>query len=842
MTTFGKNLKKGGLYEVLPQSGPASGHYVTVVKTPKPCGKHAWVDDEGNTQFKSQGTDPTGTGRVVHVPTPDSLLELLASLGTHEYLTLDFVPQTVGLEAFTVLTQHDHAERFPGTELHPVRKDGRVYVCGNLNDWVCGNWRLIDRDLDDNTPDDYRVPFDAWLAMAERLLPGLARAPRVSCPSSKGRVVREDGSAAATSLNSHTYVDCSAGSVKDSTRMGNRLILRADALGMVWRVPRKSRKTGEDLGGKGSQRTILDTSVWSPHRVIYAGAPTVDAGLRLTAHQGTAVDGTPINLQDVLPEPTNKAIKAYEKRSGNEVKIKEGSLSITDRGALSLEDEVWIFGHAQPMTLWQFWKDPQFKFEEGYRSQTIVRESDSWNGILRKYAGGVIMQYDNGAGVNYLLDVNKRPTAPDDRDSVDNGNVDEPAPIVEYRDEVDRMGEIPFPPGLAGEVAEFAMRYFHMPNKAFACAAALQTLSTLNANYCYVEPRTALNLYQCLVGATGAGKEDPRKFMKEVLRETGCSVPLLESAASGPALLRALGRQPNTLLCMDEMGLVLQASSGSHGAPYLKELFKDLMSLHGLGRTSYGGKCYADEKKNIGEIVKPYVCLMGTTTPSTLADGLSKDNIDSGLVNRIIFVEVKDKDKAPVNRQQAATVPAALVKRLRTVCPPIPPAPQRAKALTYAPGVKDELIRLATEMAAAGATPALWVRCEELTIRVAGCLALGGNGVITLEHVAWAVDWVRRGLLALEKTSTEDMGDTPFEKLRSKALKMVRNPREYAKDMAYKDLCLRGYLPRGKLMKNLKIKARELDDVVAALIESGEIGEQVMDDTTVYFARNEDRE
>lgn len=389
----------------MPNSGPKSGDYVTVVTTPKPCGKRARLDGEGQIQFESRGDMVAGTARTVHVPDPESLLALLSDLSDHQYVVPDFVPETVGLDSFTLLTQGEHKRHYPDADLAPVEQAGRVYVCLNPDDWYFGNWRILDRDVDADTPDPYRVGYAEWLEQVDHLLPGVLNAPRVYWPSSKARVQKADG-CSVESLNGHTWIKCEAEGVDHTDAMRGRLRLRADALGMAWFVPRMSRKTGEPLPGKGVPKTILDPAVWTIHRVIFAGAPAVGEGLHLLPSQGFAVEGVPIDLHTALPEPTEAALERYRERTGAQVEVSEkGTITITDRGTLTLDDEVLIKDHDKPMTLRDFWSDPAFAFGKKYRCQTIVRESSSWNGILRKFAGGTIMHYDNGSGIDYLLDV-----------------------------------------------------------------------------------------------------------------------------------------------------------------------------------------------------------------------------------------------------------------------------------------------------------------------------------------------------------------------------------------------------------------------------------------------------
>jgi hypothetical protein len=94
-------------------------------------------------------------------------------------------------------------------------------------------------------------------------------------------------------------------------------------------------------------------------------------------------------------------------------------------------------------------------------------------------------------------------------------------------------------------------------------------------------------------------------------------------------------------------------------------------------------------------------------------------------------------------------------------------------------------------------------------------------------------------LASLEKLLREGMHSSAFEKQRSKVLKVIRNAKTYVKDARFGGLCQMGYMPRGKLMKSVAFRPFELDQVITALIEGGEITEQKVGDQKVYTAISE---
>lgn len=155
--------------------------------------------------------------------------------------------------------------------------------------------------------------------------------------------------------------------------------------------------------------------------------------------------------------------------------------------------------------------------------------------------------------------------------------------------EEEAIFSLQYPPGLVGDIAEYIFQSSRMPNKAFAIAGALIIVSYLNSNKAYVGGSdTALNLFICLVGDTGSGKEDPRKAIKRLIdsvRNMSRGESIHESIASGAALLRSLEGNPSTLILIDEFGIYLQTALSDRGSIHQKDLIKDLMTLYGLGRS-----------------------------------------------------------------------------------------------------------------------------------------------------------------------------------------------------------------------------------------------------------------
>jgi hypothetical protein len=425
---------------------------------------------------------------------------------------------------------------------------------------------------------------------------------------------------------------------------------------------------------------------------------------------------------------------------------------------------------------------------------------------------------------------------------------------------------VDWPPGLTGDVARYIYNSSRMPVKSFAIAGAIQAIAYLIGNTRYIaESETALNLYQCLIGATGSGKEDPRKGLKRLFEAVDegwdtfntpdyqgpLSLGICEGMASGPALLRTLEHQKNLIILNDEYGIQLQIALSNGGASHLKELNKEMLTMYGLGRSYYAGKKYADQKNNIGKINKPYVNLLGTTTPSELAEGLNPASITSGQLNRIIFTFAQGIGETNFNPDFA--IPEDLRERLMAVS-----ADDGANIkddskgspivgggfnlpVKFSPGAFDTYKQLckAFEIEAKHAEQFadLYSRAGEQVLRIAGSLAVADGATISAEYLAYAVNYIRYSIVTFSEFLSTDLTESIFDSNVQKALKLIADPYRYSKDKRFGEVCAKGFMPRGKLTKMLRIKGSEVSEVVAYLLESQQIEEGKLNGSIVYHVK-----
>ncbi|GJL73640.1 MAG: hypothetical protein NMNS01_28390 [Nitrosomonas sp.] len=401
-----------------------------------------------------------------------------------------------------------------------------------------------------------------------------------------------------------------------------------------------------------------------------------------------------------------------------------------------------------------------------------------------------------------------------------------------YRADPPLKFNIDYPPGLAGEIADYIFNSSRKPVNSFAIAGALATLAYLNHNLAYVnQSGTSLNLYMCLTGDTGKGKEDPRRAVKRLAHGVNRVSAMHETMSSGAALLRALSVDKEALIMVDEFGLYLQNALSDRGSVHQKDFMKELMSFYGMARDFYAGKTFADSKRSIDRIDMPYVNLLATTTPLELLDGITAKSIDNGFLNRILVVGTNEEN--PINRAPDVAISKQLESKLveiETLAVEYP----SGLSLEYEPGAFELLVHLAEGLDETGKFANLWMRAEEQTIRIAGLLAIGDGQIIKSSHVQWAWDFVSFCIKSFIQGLDRGFGETLFEKRINKTLEIIRNARSYTDDRQFRKYCQKGYMPKGKLTKLLKMKTKEVDELLMHLLSARQIEQKREAQTACY--------
>ena len=216
---------------------------------------------------------------------------------------------------------------------------------------ISSGWTLFDADDPEGMPPEWRsMPVAGRLEMFEALLPGISKCERVELRSSSARVSDKGAFGGA----SHAYIRLS-----DPTKLE---VLRAYVSvamvlkGLSFPSPRHSRtEIGKVIGH--TQRTLFDTAVWVPGRLIFCAKPDIsqapgyevaDADIRIV-NGGTG----PLDVSWLEP-PEAKQLVEYRRTTGVRLRLTKGEsgFSCMDYGQLTLDTEITVKGEVKPLKAW----------------------------------------------------------------------------------------------------------------------------------------------------------------------------------------------------------------------------------------------------------------------------------------------------------------------------------------------------------------------------------------------------------------------------------------------------------------------------------------------------------
>jgi hypothetical protein len=394
---------------------------------------------------------------------------------------------------------------------------------------------------------------------------------------------------------------------------------------------------------------------------------------------------------------------------------------------------------------------------------------------------------------------------------------------VAVKEDKPKLGNLPHPPGLVGEIASYHdMKSRHVTPQ-YGIMAGLTAVSSLLGNRYVVDmPKhdTNTNLFIVCLGPTGSGKELPRTIVQEVLTAAG-QQDIIKDVVSEPAFHGALNHAPCMTWMPDEFGKMLRgvtSQAGHHTAGVLKFA----MQVYGI---HHGGmvpsKVYSNAKDAKPAIVSPYVVAMATTTRSSFEQVMSEDFIADGFLNRLLMVEEPQSVMGKINGSGKARLSQAIkdkvealadngaLERARLDGKSLPnPLPIRVtagalKLLEQFDGEVSQKLATTNDPTSRELMP----RLHENAIRVAGVLACGDSDpldpVLTEDHAAWAITFVRRSLNSMIGFAL-DMGGSDFDKYRRMFLDYIK---QHGDD---------GVRARD-ISRRFKLPARQRDEVIELL-------------------------
>jgi hypothetical protein len=412
--------------------------------------------------------------------------------------------------------------------------------------------------------------------------------------------------------------------------------------------------------------------------------------------------------------------------------------------------------------------------------------------------------------------------ATDTADNSHNGHsrpdISDPGPIPEHLFHV---------PGFVAQVMDFVLGSAPYPNVGLAFCGAIALQSYLCGRKVQTSTDLRPNIYLLALASSGTGKDFPRKVNSRVLFEIGHIAALGDKFASGQGIQDALLRSPAMLFQNDEMdGVLRQINFDREGKQ--ESIPNILLTLYTSANDVYPIRVKAGQKE-ASHIDQPHLTLFGTATPQYFYEALSHRMLTNGLFARMIIVDIGRRGRGQLPGS-ARNLPEDILQTARwwaDFTPGTPmagnlygihPAPRIAP---FTPDAKEALGRLQRmgedewdKAHAAGDEPAqtAWSRTCENATRLALIYACSENHeepIIGLPAVEWATAFAMHQTRRQLHMAATYVAENPFH---AECLKLLRKLKES-----------KGRMARRQLMRAMRCKAADFDQIISTLMQQGEI-------------------
>jgi hypothetical protein len=235
--------------------------------------------------------------------------------------------------------------------------------------------------------------------------------------------------------------------------------------------------------------------------------------------------------------------------------------------------------------------------------------------------------------------------------------------------------ELLTPPGRLSDILRWILATATQPLPEMSLHAAL-AFGSMVARQIYIGPtgvRSNLNLIG--IARSGYGKNHPQSCVRKLMFESGESHVLGGARlSSGQSIITRLSKKTSgcaALYVFDEVDGMLKAALNPNGAPHLRDIAEQFMTLYSMsGEAAVGTTDYANDDKNpTKELSYPHLALLGYTTPDRFWDCVKGKDVSSGFVNRLMVAQAPEErlNERADDEVLRLPVPAGVIAWVRAV-------------------------------------------------------------------------------------------------------------------------------------------------------------------------------
>lgn len=352
------------------------------------------------------------------------------------------------------------------------------------------------------------------------------------------------------------------------------------------------------------------------------------------------------------------------------------------------------------------------------------------------------------------------------------------------------------PPGFVGDVAAWIDSQCRYPRRRLAVASAIVSVGNIGGlTHEDVRDGVTANMLAFCVAASATGKEAVQQAMADLHRSASLHYAIHGMIKSEKEILDNLIEHQPAFFIVDEFGIFLQKVRNAQkrgGAGHLEGVMGIIMSAYSKANSRFllGGKEKRELRKQYAAMAaaaqdtgrdathamrmlkmvdegleRPFLSLVGYTTPSTFDGIMDGESATQGFIGRAIMVSEKDINPEAREGFQKKDIPHGMAMRLSQLYSggtydadesthgrveytearvPVLTDPDASEMLN---AITKWLHRYADEMGehTGEASVAMIRRAYELIAKVSFILAIPTR-LRTAEHVRWAFAYVRQEL------------------------------------------------------------------------------------------------
>lgn len=328
---------------------------------------------------------------------------------------------------------------------------------------------------------------------------------------------------------------------------------------------------------------------------------------------------------------------------------------------------------------------------------------------------------------------------------------------------------LPWPPGMAGQIAYYIFQSAPRPVKEVAIVAALGFLAGV-CGKAFCIPQSGLNLYIVLIARSAVGKEAMHSGISSLISAAASRQPPVmrfvdfSDFASGPALTKAVAANPSFVNVAGEWGKKLRRLANEDGRDtpmqQLRTVMTNLYQKSGP-QSIVGGITYSNKDSNIASVAGVAYSMIGESTPGTFYDSLTQGMMEDGFLSRFTIVEYAG-DRPHLNVEPLREPSKALGDAVADLCTHAMTLLDRHDTVMVSRTNAAAEMMLKFELECDAEINStfeemwrqMWNRASLKMMRIAALLAVADNWinpVIDVVHIKWALDIIRRDISIMSK-------------------------------------------------------------------------------------------